>query len=80
MKHSRGNMTATILPILILASVAAAGWYYYYSEVTENEFLAMASRSEQEKLSNKLGELRATINGLLEEKTALQARVESEGS
>ncbi len=80
MKHSRGNMTATILPILILASVAAAGWYYYYSEVTENEFLAMASRSEKEELSNKLGELRATINGLLEEKTALQARLESEGN
>ncbi len=78
MKHSRGNLIATILPILILASVAAVGWYYYYSEVNKYQSLTMDSRSEQEKLKNKLENLQTTINKLLEDETDLQARLASE--
>jgi chemotaxis protein MotB len=78
MKHSRGNLIVTFLPILILASIAAVGWYYYYSEVNKYQSLTMDSRSEQEKLNNKLENLQTTINKLLEDETALQARLVSE--
>ena len=79
MKHSRGNLIATILPILILASVAAAGWYYYYSEVNKNESLIMDSHSEQGKLNSKLEQLQITINKLQEDEIALKTRLVSQG-
>jgi len=78
MKHSRGNLIVTILPILILTSVAAVGWYYYYSEVNKYQSLTIDSRSEQEKLNSKLENLQTTINKLLEDETDLQARLASE--
>jgi len=78
MKHSRGNLIATILPILILASVAAAGWYYYYSELNKNDSLAMESDSDRTKLNSKLEQLQTTIKNLQEDQTSLQAGLESE--
>ena len=71
MKPSHGNLIITILPVLILATAAASGWYYYYSELNKNQILTDDSRSERE-------QLQARIDKLLEDKTALQARLASE--
>jgi chemotaxis protein MotB len=71
MKHSHGKQIATIIPISILAFVAALGWYYYYSEASKNESLTTDSRTEQGTLNNKLEQQQATID-------KLQARLASE--
>lgn len=78
MKHSHGKLIVTIIPILILASVAAAGWYFYYSEVNKYQSLTMDSRSEQRELNNKLEKLQTTIDKLLEDESVLQDRLVTE--
>jgi len=78
MKHSHGNLASTILPILILASIAAAGWYYYYSEVEKNQSLTMESSSEQEKLKTELETLQSSIDKLLKDESNLQAKIDSQ--
>ncbi len=35
MKHSRGTLIATIIPIFLLVSVAASGWYFYNARVND---------------------------------------------
>ncbi len=78
MKHSHGILIANVIPILVLASVAAAGWYFYYSEVDKNQTLSMDSGSKQEMLNTDLEKLQTRINILLEDESALQARLETE--
>jgi len=78
MKHSHGILIANLIPILVLASVAAAGWYYYYSEVDKNQTLSMDSRSRQEILNTDLEKLQTRINILLEDESALLVRLETE--
>ena len=78
MKHSHGILIANAIPILILAFVAAAGWYFYYSEVDNNQTLSMDSRSKQAMLNTDLDKLQTRINILLEDESALQARLETE--
>jgi len=78
MKHSHGNLIAIAFPILALASVAGAGWYYYYSEVDKNQTLSMETSTQQGILKTDLENLRTRINKLLEDETALQARLVSE--
>ena len=77
MKHSHGQKITTIIPISILAFVAALGWYYYYSETNKNQSLATDSRTEQGVLNNKLEQQQATIDKLQEDETTLQARLAS---
>lgn len=71
MKYSHGILIVTILPIIILASATATGWYYYYSETNKYQSLTMDSRAELEKLQT-------TIDKLLDDETALQATLASE--
>ena len=78
MKHSHGKPIATIIPISILAFVAALGWYYYYSEVNKNQSLTTDSRTEQGVLNNKLEQRQTTIDKLQKDETTLQARLTSE--
>ena len=78
MKHSHGILIANAIPILILASVAAAGWYFYYSEVDNNQTLSTDSRSKQAMLNTDLDKLQTRINILLEDESALQASLETE--
>lgn len=78
MKHSHGILIANAIPILILASVgavAATGWYFYYSEVDNYQTLSMDSRSKQAMLKTDLDKLQTRINILLEDESALQARL-----
>ncbi len=75
MKHSHGNLIAVALPILVLASVAGAGWYYYYSEVDKNQTLSMEISTQKGILKTDLENLQTRINKLLEDETALQARL-----
>ena len=35
MKHSRGTLIATIIPIFLLVSVTASGWYFYNARVND---------------------------------------------
>jgi chemotaxis protein MotB len=70
MKHSHGILIANVIPILVLASVAAAGWYFYYSEVEKNQALGMDSRSKQLVLNTDLEKLQ---DGLETEKKSQQA-------
>ena len=76
MKKTRGNIATTIIPILILASLAAAGWYFYYVEVEKIKSLTMESSSEQGKLKNELDNLQASIDKLLKDENNLQAKIE----
>jgi len=78
MKHSHGVLIANVIPILVLASVAAAGWYFYYSEVDRNQTMGMDSQSKQEMLNTDLEKLQTRINILLDDESALQARLETE--
>ena len=78
MKHSHGNLIAIAFPILVLASVAGAGWYYYYSEVDRNQTLSMEISTQKGILKTDLENLQTRINKLLEDETALQARLLSE--
>ena len=71
MKHSYGNLMVTILPILILASLAVGGWYYYSSTVDKYESLEMDSQSKQGVLNSKLKQLQTTINQQKEHRTTL---------
>ncbi|GBF29582.1 putative lipoprotein YiaD [bacterium MnTg03] len=75
MKQSHGNLVAIALPILVLASVAGAGWYYYYSEVDKNQSLSMEISTQKGILKTDLENLQTRINKLLEDETALQARL-----
>ncbi len=78
MKHSHGILIANLIPILVLASVATAGWYFYYSEVDKNQTMSMDSRSKQLMLNTDLENLQTRIKILLEDETALQASLETE--
>jgi len=78
MKHSHGILIANAIPILILVSVAAAGWYFYYSEVDNNQTLSIDSRSKQAMLNTDLDKLQTRIKILLEDESALQVRLETE--
>jgi chemotaxis protein MotB len=78
MKHSHGILIANVIPILVLASVAAAGWYFYYSEVDKNLALSSESLSIQTMLKTDLEKQQTTIDKLLEDKTALQTRLQTE--
>jgi len=78
MKHSHGNLIAIAFPILVLASVAGAGWYYYNAEVDKNQILSMEISTQQGILKTDLENLQTRINILLENEAALQARLVSE--
>ncbi len=78
MKQSHGNLVAIAFPILVLASVAGAGWYYYYTEVDKNKILSMEFSTQQGILNTDLENLQTRINKLLEDESALQARLVSE--
>jgi len=78
MKHSHGNLIAIAFPILVLASVAGAGWYYYYTEVDKNQTLSLEISTQQGILKTDLENLQTRINILLENETALQTRLVSE--
>ena len=78
MKHSHGNLIAIAFPILVLASVAGAGWYYYYAEVDKNQILSMEFSTQQGISKTDLENLQTRINILLENGAALQARLVSE--
>lgn len=74
MKRSKGNIVYTIIPILILGSVAAGGWYYYYAEVNKNKSFVKDSQSELSNLTRSL-EKTQTEN---RELTELLARTQDE--
>jgi len=78
MKHSHGNLIAIAFPILVLASVAGAGWYYYYTEVDKNQTLSLEISTQQGILKTDLENLQTRIDILLENETALQTRLVSE--
>jgi chemotaxis protein MotB len=78
MKNSLTKPITTILPLSILAFVAATGWYFYYSEVNKNQSLTTDSQSEQGILNNQLEKQQTTIAKLKDDQTALQARLAAE--
>ncbi len=78
MKHNHGKQISAIIPLSILAFVAAIGWYFYYSEVNKNQSLAMDSHTEQGLLNNKLEKQQTTIVQLQDDQSALQARLAAE--
>lgn len=78
MKYSKGNIVYTIIPILILGSVAAGGWYYYYAEVNKNISFEKDSQSEFGALTRELEKTDENYNNLVAKQAELKASLEEQ--
>ncbi len=75
MNRNRGNLIVTLLPSLIFAATAAAGWYFYYTESETNESLTKESRSEQRKSTFQLEQLQRETDRLKRDNGKLTAEI-----
>jgi len=78
MKHSRGNLIATIIPIIVLVSVAASGWYFYNSRVNgllEGESVRRAQLVSEK---NSQEELAALLDKNVAEKMGIEITLQQE--
>ena len=78
MNRNHGNLNIALFPILILAAIAAGGWYYYSSEVEKYQFLEISSESMQRELSQKLERQQIRIDQLTQTEQELLANILSE--
>jgi len=78
MNRSHGDINITLLPSLILAAVAAVGWYSYYSERENSQSLESNNESTQRELSQKLEQQQVTIDQLTQTRQELLAGLASE--
>jgi len=78
MNRNHGNLNIALFPILILAAIAAGGWYYYSSEVEKYQSLEISSESMQRELSQKLERQQIRIDQLTQTEQELLANILSE--
>ncbi len=78
MKHSRGNLIATIIPIFLLVFVAASGWYFYNSRV--NDLLEGESvlRAQLVSEKNSQEELAALLEKTMAEKKEIETDLQQQ--
>ena len=78
MEHSRGTLIATIIPIFVLVSVAASGWYFYYSRVDgllEGESVLRAQLVSEK---NSKEELASMLEKIMAEKMEMETNLQQE--
>jgi len=78
MKHSRGNLIVTIIPIFLLVFVAASGWYFYNSRVNgllEGESVLRAQLVSEK---NSQEELAALLEKTVAEKMGIEITLQQE--
>ena len=78
MKHSRGTLNATIIPIFVLVSVAASGWYFYNSRVNgllEGESVLRAQLVSEK---NSKEELASMLEKIMAEKMEMETNLQQE--
>ena len=78
MKHSRGILTGSIIPLLIVVCVAIVGWYLYFSEKNKNESVSVENISQLEQQNMKLEGLAAEIERLKQSEASLQGSLNTE--
>jgi len=78
MNRNHGNINIAIFPSLILAAVAAGGWYNYYSELKKSQSLENSSDSMQKELHQKLEQQQIRIDQLTQAEQELLTNLSSE--
>lgn len=63
-KYSKGSLTGTILPLLILTVIAGIGWYLYYDEHKSNQAFNLTNQIERKDLDTDLERSQANIDVL----------------
>ncbi len=78
MKHSRGTLIATIIPIFLLVSVVVSGWYFYNSRV--NGLLEAESELRAQLVSEKNSqeELAALLEKTIAEKKEIETNLQQQ--
>ncbi len=77
MTQNQSNRLSTYLSIVILAAIAAVGWYYYYSATSDIKSNLADNRAELDTLNNKLQEHQSTVDRLKADRNAIQDRLAS---
>ena len=78
MKHSRGTLIATVIPIFLLVSVAASGWYFYDSRVDgllEGESVLRAQLVSEK---NSKEELASMLEKIMAEKMEMETNLQQD--
>ena len=78
MKHSRGNLIATIIPIIVLVFVAASGWYFYNSRVNSLLEAESVLRAQLVSEKNLQEELAALLEKTITEKMEMETNLRQE--
>jgi chemotaxis protein MotB len=78
MKHSRGNLIATIIPIFVLVFVAASGWYFYNSRVNGLLETESVIRAQLISEKNSQEELAALLEKTVAEKMGIENTLQQE--
>jgi len=76
MKHSRGTLIATIIPIFLLVSVAASGWYFYNARVNSLLEAESVLRAQLVSEKNSQEELAALLEKTLAEKMDMETTLQ----
>jgi len=78
MKHSRGTLIATIIPIFLLVSVAASGWYFYNARVNDLLEDEGVLRAQLVSEKNSQEELAALLEITIAENMEMEANLRQE--
>jgi len=78
MNRNHGNLNVALLPGLILAAVAAGGWYNYYSERENSQSLESNNESVQRELNQEIEQQKQTIDQLTQSERELGQKLENQ--
>ncbi len=78
MNRSHGNINVALLASIVLAVVAAGGWYSYFSELDQNQALEKDSEAVSQELTDQLEQQQNTINQLTQNEQKLLSSLASE--
>ncbi|RLA14561.1 MAG: hypothetical protein DRQ59_03085 [Gammaproteobacteria bacterium] len=78
MNRSHGNLNVALLPSLILAAVAAGGWYNYYSERENSQSLESNNESVQRELNQEIDQQKQSIDQLTQTERELGRKLENQ--
>lgn len=78
MNRSHGALNVALLPSLILAAVAAGGWYNYYSERENSQSLESNNASVQQELNQAIEQQKQTIDQFTQTERELARKLENQ--
>ena len=78
MNRSHGNLNVALLPSLILAAVAAGGWYNYYSERGNSQSLESNNESVQQELNQEIERQKQRIDQFTQTERELGRKLENQ--